>query len=34
VDIERLVTWALLDQGLGWSQGQSSDGGFMALGTP
>jgi hypothetical protein len=27
------VTWALLDQGLGWSQGQSSDGGFMALGT-
>ncbi|WP_338606874.1 hypothetical protein V6617_10185 [Pelagibacterium nitratireducens] len=33
VDIERLVTWALLDQGLGWSTGQSSGGNLMTLGT-
>jgi len=33
MDIERLVTWALLDQGLGWSSGQSSGGNLMTLGT-
>ena len=33
MDVERLVTWALLDQGLGWSSGQSSGGNLMTLGT-
>jgi hypothetical protein len=33
VDIERLVTWALRDQGLGWSGRESSFADFAALGT-
>ncbi|GGA63797.1 hypothetical protein [Pelagibacterium lentulum] len=35
IDVEKLVTWALLDQGLGWAiHGQGSSGtGFAELGT-
>lgn len=33
IDVEQLVTWAMLNQGLGWSAGQSAGMSFMELGT-
>lgn len=33
IDVEKLVTWAMLDQGLGWSTGRGDSlSGFVALG--
>ncbi|CAN7584693.1 hypothetical protein LJR016_004304 [Devosia sp. LjRoot16] len=33
MDIEQLVTWALREQGLGWSAASGQDNGWMVLGT-